>query len=245
MVSLLHALVFYGFVFYFLVNLVDVLEGFFAINARGGAWNPFNFAADIFTTAVLIGIVGLVLRRWLVKPKDFEFPPNVPLHPEVREGIVRDSTAGCWVYYLSRRLPVDFQGDTTGARRERTCISRSGRHLASAFAAVAPGGQEVLNHFFWWGALGSILLFIPYFPRSKHIHIFLRRSIWHSKRNGPGALNPMDFEKEEVFGAVKLEDFTWPRLLDSYSLHHVQSLPGRLSGDQYRQSFQSGGDFDQ
>ena len=27
----------------------------------------------------------------------------------------------------------------------------------------------------------------------------------------------MDFEKEEVFGAVKLEDFTWPRLLDSYS----------------------------
>jgi hypothetical protein len=29
-VSFLHALVFYGFVFYFLVNLVDVLEGFLA-----------------------------------------------------------------------------------------------------------------------------------------------------------------------------------------------------------------------
>jgi len=27
----------------------------------------------------------------------------------------------------------------------------------------------------------------------------------------------MDFEKEEVFGAAKLEDFAWPRLLDSYS----------------------------
>src|SRR5262245_35246327 len=27
----------------------------------------------------------------------------------------------------------------------------------------------------------------------------------------------MDFEKEEVFGAAKLEDFIWPRLLDSYS----------------------------
>ncbi len=27
----------------------------------------------------------------------------------------------------------------------------------------------------------------------------------------------MDFEKEETFGAAKLEDFTWPRLLDSYS----------------------------
>ena len=27
----------------------------------------------------------------------------------------------------------------------------------------------------------------------------------------------MDFENEEVFGAAKFEDFTWPRLLDSYS----------------------------
>ena len=61
MVSLLHAFVFYGFVFYFLVNLVDVLEGFFAIYARGGAWNLFNLAADIFTASVLIGIIGLII----------------------------------------------------------------------------------------------------------------------------------------------------------------------------------------
>jgi Fe-S oxidoreductase len=27
----------------------------------------------------------------------------------------------------------------------------------------------------------------------------------------------MDFEKEEVFGASKLEEFSWPRLLDAYS----------------------------
>ena len=60
-VSLLHALMFYGFILYFLVNLVDVLEGFFGINARGGVWNPFNLAADLLTTAVLMGIVGMVI----------------------------------------------------------------------------------------------------------------------------------------------------------------------------------------
>src|ERR1051325_1377159 len=43
-VSLLHALVFYGFVFYFLVNLVDGFEGFFGFDARGAAWTPFNLA---------------------------------------------------------------------------------------------------------------------------------------------------------------------------------------------------------
>src|SRR5205823_4555301 len=35
-VSVLHAMVFYGFVFYFLVNAVDVIEGFFSFQARGG-----------------------------------------------------------------------------------------------------------------------------------------------------------------------------------------------------------------
>ena len=51
----------------------------------------------------------------------------------------------------------------------------------------------------------------------KHIHIFLAPVKLALKKDKPGALQPMDFEKEEVFGAVKLEDFTWPRLLDSYS----------------------------
>jgi Fe-S oxidoreductase len=74
-----------------------------------------------------------------------------------------------------------------------------------------------LNHFFWWGALGSILLFIPYFPRSKHIHLFLAPVNLALKKDNPGALQPMDFEKEETFGAAKLEDFAWPRLLDAYS----------------------------
>ena len=215
-VSLLHALVFYGFVLYFLVNLVDFLEGFFAINARGGVWNPFNLAADLLTTAVLIGIVGLVLRRWLVKPKDFVFPTNVPLLPEVRAGIARDSSvvAGFILFHVGSRLL--FKG-TQLAQQGTDLYQPVGSFFASAFSAVAPGGLEAANHFFWWGALGSILLFIPYFPRSKHIHIFLAPVNLALKKERPGALNPMDFEKEEVFGAVKLEDFTWPRLLDSYA----------------------------
>ena len=85
------------------------------------------------------------------------------------------------------------------------------------FIGLEPRGLAFMNHFFWWGALGSILFFIPYFPRSKHIHLFLAPINLALKKDKPGALQPMDFEKEEVFGAAKLEDFTWPRLLDSYS----------------------------
>jgi Fe-S oxidoreductase len=215
-VSLLHALVFYGFVFYFLVNLVDLLEGFFGLHASGGGWNPFNLAADVLTSSVLIGITGLLLRRLFVQPQDFEFPANVPVQPEVRAGVFRDSTlvAGFIIFHVGCRLMFKA---TQAALEGGDFYQPVSSAVGAIFAGLTPSAQNLLNHFFWWGALGSILLFIPYFPRSKHIHIFLAPVNLALKKEKSGVLQPMDFEKEEVFGAVKLEDFSWPRLLDSYS----------------------------
>jgi len=215
-VSFLHALIFYGFVFYFLVNLVDVLEGFLGVRASGGAWSLFNLAADLLTAGVLTGIIGMVLRRWFVRPKDFDFPANVPVQPEVRAGIFRDSSvvAGFIIFHVGCRL---FFKASQLASEGGDAFQPVGSFLAAWFIGTDHGTLAILNHFFWWGALGSILLFIPYFPRSKHIHIFLAPIKLALKKNRPGVLQPMDFEKEEVFGAAKLEDFTWPRLLDSYA----------------------------
>ena len=215
-VSFLHALIFYGFVFYFLVNLVDVLEGFLGIHARGGAWNLFNLFGDLLTASVLVGIVGMVIRRLVVRPKDFDFPANVPVEPEVRAGIFRDSSivAGFIIFHVGSRL---FFKATQLALQGPDSFQLVSSALASMLAGVSPQLLDLLNHFFWWGALGSILVFIPYFPRSKHIHLFLAPVNLALKKDKPGVLQPMDFEKEEVFGAAKLEDFTWPRLLDSYS----------------------------
>jgi Fe-S oxidoreductase len=215
-VSFLHALIFYGFVFYFLVNLVDVLEGFLGVRASGGAWSLFNLAADLLTAGVLTGIIGMVLRRWFVRPKDFDFPANVPVQPEVQAGIFRDSSvvAGFIIFHVGCRL---FFKASQLAPEGGDAFQPIGSFLAAWFSGTDHGTLAILNHFFWWGALGSILLFIPYFPRSKHIHIFLAPIKLALKKNQPGVLQPMDFEKEEVFGAAKLEDFTWPRLLDSYA----------------------------
>jgi Fe-S oxidoreductase len=215
-VSLLHALVFYGFVFYFLVNLVDVLEGFMSLHARGGLWGPFNLAADFLTAGVLIGITGLIIRRLLVRPKDFAFPANVPVQPQARAGILRDSgiVAGFILFHVGSRLLFKAtQIAGTGADPFHPVSSA----VAAAFSGMNPGVIEGLNHFFWWGALGSILIFIPYFPRSKHIHLFMAPVNLALKKNNPGVLQAMDFENEEVFGASKLEEFAWPRLLDAYS----------------------------
>jgi Fe-S oxidoreductase len=216
LVSFLHALIFYGFVFYFLVNFVDVLEGFFALHARGGGWNAFNLAADLLTAAVLIGIVGMIVRRFFVRPKDFAFADNVPLREGVRAGILRDSSivAGFIVFHVGCRLLFKA---TQLARNGGDPFHPVSSGFAALFTGLDPTAVAGLNHFFWWGALGSILLFIPYFPRSKHIHLFMAPINLALKKEKSGVLQPMDFEKEEVFGASRLEEFTWPRLLDAYS----------------------------
>ena len=216
LISFFHALIFYGFVFYFLVNLVDLIEGFLGIHPRGGAWNFFNLVADCLTAGVLTGIVAMVVRRLFVRPKDFAFADNTPVEPEVRAGIFRDSTivASFIIFHVGCRLMFKA---TQVAQQGSDWFQPVSSLFAVFFSATAPGTLEVLNHFFWWGALASILLFLPYFPRSKHIHIFLAPINLALKKTKPGVLQPMDFENEEVFGAAKLEDFTWPRLLDSYS----------------------------
>src|SRR6267142_958476 len=215
-VSFLHALIFYGFVFYFLVNLVDVFEGFVSFDARGGLWGPFNWLADLLTASVLIGMIGLVIRRFLVRPRDFSFPPNVPLQPEARAGILRDSSivASFILFHVGSRLMFK---STQLAREGADAFHPVSSLVAGFFSGMSPGVVEALNHFFWWGALGSILIFIPYFSRSKHIHLFMAPINLALKKDKPGVLQPMDFENEEVFGAAKLEEFTWPRLLDAYS----------------------------
>ena len=215
-VSTLHALVFYGFVFYFLVNLVDVVEGYFAFHPRGGLWNLFNLLADLLTAGVLVGMVGLIIRRFFGRPRDFIFPPNVPTQSRVRPGIIRDSSivAGFILFHVGSRLMFTATRLVTEGADSFHPVSSA---AAGIFSGMAPGAVEILNHFFWWGALGSILIFIPYFPRSKHIHIFMAPINLVLKKQNPGALQPMDFENEEVFGASKLEEFSWPRLLDAYS----------------------------
>ncbi len=214
-VSLLHAFVFYGFVYYLLVNLVDLLQGFFPFRAQGGLWDPFNLLGDLLTALILVGILGLMLRRYLLRPKDFTWNPKVPLHERVREGIPRDSAiVGAFIAFHvgSRLLHQAAYLAEAGPDPYQPVASL----LAQGLMGLGPGALTLMEHLFWWGAMGSILLFLPYFPRSKHIHLFLAPINLALRKEVPGALAPLDLEGER-FGAERLEDFSWKRLLDAYA----------------------------
>jgi Fe-S oxidoreductase len=199
------------------VNLVDLLEGLFGLHARGGFWNPYNLIADLLTALILVGILGLMLRRYVVAPRDFTWNPKVPLHEKVRQGIPRDSAiVGAFITFHvgSRLLSKAFALAKDGPDPFQPVASA----LSQVLAGLSPQALTLGEHFFWWGALGSILLFLPYFPRSKHIHLMMAPINLAFGKEKPGALVPLDLEKEEErFGAEKLEDLSWKRLLDAYA----------------------------
>jgi hypothetical protein len=85
--SLLHYGVAWGFIFYGLVNAVDIAEGLIAdfhfLGQETVFNNIFRLLADFFTFTVLLGVVYLIIRR-LARPKNLGFRDNIKLHPKVR-----------------------------------------------------------------------------------------------------------------------------------------------------------------
>ncbi|MBM4298738.1 MAG: [Fe-S]-binding protein, partial [Deltaproteobacteria bacterium] len=136
LVSFFHGLIFYGFVFYFLVNLVDLLEGMFGIHARGGLWNPFNLAADLLTAAVLLGVGAMVLRRFVMRSKDFDFAANTFIAPEARAGIQRDSAIVASFIFFHVGCRLMFKA-TQIAQQGSDGFQPLGSLLALPFSAAA------------------------------------------------------------------------------------------------------------
>jgi Fe-S oxidoreductase len=226
-VALLHALVFYGFVFYLLVNLVDAAYGL--LPAAWTAWiaspwaGPYRLAADLLSGAVLVGVAALLCRRFVAR--DPALTPDVPLHEKAAAGGVRRDSAIVGAFIL---LHVGLRLTGEGFLLASEGHLDPWQPLASGLAlAVGEGPGRIVGwHVGWWGALGLILVFLPYFPRSKHLHLIAAPVNFALERRGAdgaplssGTLEPIDFEDEtlERFGAERLEDLPFAQILDAYA----------------------------
>ena len=220
-ISFFHACIFYGFVFYLLVNVVDALEGFFpfSIPSSGLAGTAYNLAADLFSALVYVGVIALVMRRFLLPSRrDFRFNANTLLHEDVRHSrISRDSLIVSTFIFIH----VGSRVMGAGAR-----LAAEGPDRFQPFATLlshlfTPENAELWRIVGYWGALGSILAFLIYFPFSKHIHLVMAPAKYLVARAAPsGVLPPLELNLEaedQKLGAGKLEDLGWPRLLDAYA----------------------------
>src|SRR5512141_1894803 len=92
--SILHALIGWGFIVFLVVNLNDLVYGYtgFAIlNQTGVPGDAYRLLADIANTAILVGIIGMAIRRFVLRPRTLSTRSTTLLHPKARFGIRRDS----------------------------------------------------------------------------------------------------------------------------------------------------------
>ncbi|MCA9956266.1 MAG: hypothetical protein KC434_16170, partial [Anaerolineales bacterium] len=161
--SLFHYGVAWGFIFYFLVNAIDVAEGLitgFEFLPNNIIGDIYRLAADIFGTLVLVGVLYFILRRFAWGDQVLKIRDNVKVLPKVREGGVNRDSFAVALFIL---FHVGF--------RMMGAAFNIAQHGADPFQPVANliaqtfmvgGNPAALNfgwHFSWWMAVGLVLMF--------------------------------------------------------------------------------------
>jgi Fe-S oxidoreductase len=222
-VSLFHGLVGWGFIYYLLVNIGDVLGAFipgFELFGGGRIGDLYRLGADLLSVAVLIGMAALMIRRFGMRPDDLKVREQTQLNPKARAGIARDSAivgAFILVHVGARFLGESFHLGALGGDAWRPAASA----VAGMWNGWTGSALETARHTAFWVSLGTIMAFTPYFLYSKHLHLFMApiNFLLQPERRSMGALDPLDFEDQSIeeFGVERLEQLSYKGILDAYA----------------------------
>ena len=222
-VGFIHALVAWGFTLYLLVNLIDVLYGFipnFRFLPNHIVGDVYRLSVDIFTVLVLIGVIYFILRRFVEKDKRLMINKPVLLSESALTGMRFDSLlvgSFIFIHVGSRFLSASFEI----AGNHPDWSQPAANVVAKMWSGLNPETIIFMEHVTWWLALGLILLFLPYFPYSKHAHLFMgpiNIMAAHNRRS-MAALEKIDFEDDNIeqYGAAQIQHLPQTQLLDGYA----------------------------
>ena len=222
-IGFIHALVAWGFSLYLVVNLIDVLYGFipnFKFFPNHFIGDIYRLFVDIFTVLVLIGVIYFIVRRFIQKDKRLIINEPVLLSNSAIEGMRFDSMiVGSFitVHVGSRFLSASFEI----AGNHSDWSQPAANLVAKMWSGLNPETIIFMEHVTWWLALGLILLFLPYFPYSKHAHLFMGpiNIMAATNRKSMAALEKIDFEDEDIeqYGAAQIQHLPQTQLLDGYA----------------------------
>ena len=222
-VGFIHALVAWGFTLYLLVNIIDVLYGFipnfkFLPNSITG--DIYRLFVDTFSILVLLGVFYFLARRFILQEDRLTIKDPVLLSDRAKAGMKFDSfIVGAFiiVHIGSRFLSASFEIAIHGTDWSQPAANI----VATLWSTLSPNTLTIAEHVTWWLALGLILLFLPYFPYSKHAHLFMGplNIMASEKRRSMAAIETINFEDEELdqFGAAQIQHLPQTQLLDGYA----------------------------
>ena len=228
-----HVLIFFGFLSFLLSYGIfifgDSAWGSFSqtLLTEAGA-RAYAMYLDIVAVVILSMLLWAVVRRWLVKPHRLSFDLT-----RSRDAIVIVSLIGALM--ASTLLTEAFYVAKGGEGPESSVIVGGALGRLFADAGLGVNGANLLHGLFWWAHLMLILGFAVYIPFSKHMHMVATpfNAFFHSLKPS-GAMEAIDLETAEHFGAGSVEQFSWKQLLDGYACavcgRCTDSCPANISG---------------
>jgi Fe-S oxidoreductase len=222
--SILHGLIGWGFFTFLLVNVADLIyayTGFKLLENTGLFGDVYRLLADFLGAGILVGMASLAFRRYVLKPATLSTRETTLLHPKARAGILRDSaivTATFFTHNLMRLLEESF-------RLARLGQTDSWQPIISAVSGLWSGmdvnALVIGEHAAWWLSIGAVVAFLPYFPYSKHMHLFIAPLNFGLKpeRRSMGQLSYINLEDQNIeqFGAARIKDLGWEQIMDGYA----------------------------
>ena len=173
--SILHGLIGWGFLSFLLINLADLtyaFTGFKLLEHTGLFGDAYRLLADIANVAIIFGIVAMAIRRFILRPATLSTRDTTLLNPKARFGITRDSAIVATFIFIHNAMR--FLGESFGvalagrADRWQPTISS----VAGLWSGIDPQTLVIGEHIAFWLSIGAVVAFLPYFPYSKHIHVF-------------------------------------------------------------------------
>jgi len=209
----------------FTVLMTTILEAYGALFQRGfhipwiGQSNWLGFVEDFFATAVLVSLVVFAIIR--VK--------NAPARKERASRFYGSHTRAAWMVLVMIALVIvtllvyrAAQINTGHFPYAQSKWAFASHVVSTWLRPLGAGVNSVLEAFFLLANVAVIAGFLVFVSYSKHLHIFLAPiNVGVSRR--PRALGGLDktpnmdmeqVSEDTVFGAGKIEDFTWKQMLD-------------------------------
>jgi Fe-S oxidoreductase len=212
--GLIHAFIFWGFlvlgptIVIAMIGVVSKHATFPWLGDQG--W--YAFLVDVFAVLVLIGVVSALWIRKVQRPRRFEGS-----HLGEADLILAliATIATTLLLWHATRIALGLN--------EWPASSAPVSHLLSHLFGH-DGVTRVLERVFVWAHVITILGFLAYLPRSKHLHIASAAfNVWYGRTGPGGRLEPLTFDDPDIpeedirFGAGTSADLTWKQMLDTFS----------------------------
>ncbi len=212
--GLMHAFIFWGFLVLAPTILIAMIGavGKHATLPWLGHQGWYALIVDVFCVLVLAGVLAAFWIRKVQRPRRFE--GSHLGEADLILALIATIVTTLLLWHASR-----IALGLNDWPRSWSPVSNALSHL---FAD--DGATLVLERVFVWAHVLTILAFLAYLPRSKHLHIGTASiNVWFGRTGPGGRLEPLNFDDDQVaeeelrFGAGTVGDLTWKQVLDTYS----------------------------